>query len=308
MTTPHELTQHIKAEALRLGFAVCGISKAAPLPPEEQKRYHEWLKEGMQGSMGYLKRNCDKREDPTLLMPECKSIISVALCYAQPAIDEQKLHISRYAQGEDYHTAVKNRLHLLLKSINTIAPVKGRPFCDTAPVMERFHAVNAGLGWIGRNHQLIIPQKGSYFFLGELFVDCELEYDTPFEKNHCGNCKRCIENCPTGALTERGFDARQCLSYLTIEHRGELPENIGKKMGNCFYGCDRCQTACPWNKSAEPTRIPEFLPRQELQKMNNKEWQELTKERYRELFDNSAVERAGYEQLMRNIEAIAPHR
>ena len=304
MTTPQELTQHIKAEAKRLGFAVCGITKAAPLPAEEKARYRRWIEEGKHGSMSYLERNCDKREDPTLLVEGSKSIVSVALNYAQPPIDEEQLHISRYAQGGDYHTAVKNRLHLLLKSINNITPVQGRAFCDTAPLFERYHAVKAGLGWVGHNRQLIIPGEGSFFFLGELLLDCELEYDTPFEKNLCGSCRRCIDNCPTGALTENGFDARKCLSYLTIEHRDELPKGTGQKMGNCFYGCDRCQTACPWNKKATPTSVAEFIASDALLAMKNEDWKNLTEEKYKTLFGKSAVERAGYQQLMRNIDAI----
>ena len=302
--TPHELSHYIKAEAKRLGFAVCGIAKATPLPDDERKKLEEWTAAGKHGEMGYLARNTDKREDPTMLVPGCKSIVSVALSYAQgEEFDESNLHISRYAQGKDYHKIVKDKLHLLLKSINEITPVQGRAFCDTAPVTERYWATQAGLGWIGRNHQLIVPQAGSYFFLGELLIDCEAEYDTPVNKNLCGKCSKCIENCPTRALTGNDFDARKCLSYLTIEYRGELPENIGEKMGNCFYGCDRCQTACPWNKKCVKTDITEFLPNENFY-TNNENWEELTTERYKELFSDSAVERAGYTQLMRNIAAI----
>ncbi|MBQ8269736.1 MAG: tRNA epoxyqueuosine(34) reductase QueG [Bacteroidaceae bacterium] len=302
--TPRELSQYIKAEAKRLGFAVCGIARATPLPESEAKRLAGWVAEGKYGEMNYLARNCDKREDPTKLVEGCKSIISVALDYSQGPFDESNLHLSRYAQGVDYHHAVKERLFKLLQSINSVVPVQGRAFCDTAPVAERYWAVQAGLGWIGRNHQLIIPKAGSYFFLGELMVDCEAEYDRPFTENRCGSCTRCIENCPTKALTADGFDARKCLSYLTIEYRGELPENIGKKMKNCFYGCDCCQTACPWNNNPQKTKITEFLPNEELAEMNNEAWFSLTEEGYKKLFGNSAVERAGYKQLMRNILAI----
>ena len=302
--TPHELSQYIKAEAFSLGFAVCGITKATPLPESEVKRLSSWVAEGKNGEMSYLARNCDKREDPTKLVEGCKSIISVALPYGQGEFDESTLHISRYAQGVDYHHAVKERLFKLLQSINNVNPVQGRVFCDTAPVAERYWATQAGIGWIGRNHQLIIPKAGSYFFLGELIIDCILEYDRPFTANHCGNCTRCIDNCPTQALTANEFDARKCLSYLTIEYRGELPENIGKKMGNCIYGCDRCQTACPWNKHSQRTEITELLPGEELAAMNNEDWLSLTEERYDKIFGNSAVERAGYKQLVRNILAL----
>ena len=296
--TKSELTQYIKAEALRLGFDVCGIAKAQAVDSSTAGFCDSWVKEGHNGTMSYLERNCDKRYDPTLLVEGCKSIIVVALNYAPLQAIEG---ISHYAQGEDYHKAVKDRLFLLLKSINGKVPCNGRPFCDSAPVLERYWAVQAGLGWIGRNHQLIIPQKGSYFFLGELLIDAELDYDKLFELNHCGECRRCIENCPTGALDERCFDARKCLSYLTIEHRGELPENIGEKMKNCFYGCDRCQTACPHNRFAKPNSTPELQPKPELLQMTTERWRSLTKEEYDMLFKKSAVERCGYEQLMRNI-------
>lgn len=296
--TKSELTQYIKAEALRLGFDVCGIAKAQSVESPTAVFCDRWVKEGHNGTMGYLERNCDKRYDPTLLVEGCRSIIVVALNYAPSQAIEG---ISHYAQGEDYHKAVKERLFLLLKSINGKMPCNGRPFCDSAPVLERYWAVQAGLGWIGRNHQLIIPQKGSYFFLGELLIDAELDYDRPFEQNHCGECRRCIESCPTGALDEHCFDARKCLSYLTIEHRGELPENIGEKMGNCFYGCDRCQIACPHNGFAKPNSTPELQPKPELLQMTTERWRSLTKEEYDRLFKKSAVERCGYEQLMRNI-------
>ena len=296
--TKSELTQYIKAEALRLGFDVCGIAKAQAVESPTAVFCDRWVKEGYNGTMGYLERNCDKRYDPTLLVEGCRSIIVVALNYTPSQAIEG---ISHYAQGEDYHKAVKERLLLLLKSINGKVPCNGRPFCDSAPVLERYWAVQAGLGWIGRNHQLIIPQKGSYFFLGELLIDAEPDYDRPFEQNHCGECRRCIESCPTGALDERCFDARKCLSYLTIEHRGELPENIGEKMGNCFYGCDRCQIACPHNRFAKPNSTPELQPKPELLMMTTERWRSLTKEEYDRLFKKSAVERCGYEQLMRNI-------
>ncbi len=301
---PHELSQFIKAEAKSLGFMVCGIAKACDVPPEESAKITGWVEKGLHGEMSYLERNAEKRCSPEALVPGCKSIVCVALNYAQTPPDENRLHIARYAQGHDYHKIVKDRLHLLLQRINSLQAVKGRPFCDSAPVMERFWAVKAGLGWIGRNHQLIIPRQGSYFFLGELFLDCELEYDEPCTANHCGSCRKCIDSCPTGALTASGFDARKCLSYLTIEYHGELPENIGEKMGNCFYGCDRCTAACPWNNFATPCTTRELQASDELSRMSDKEWYTLTEERYNKLFSRSAVERAGYELLRRNIDAI----
>lgn len=293
-----ELTLFIKSEAARVGFDACGIAKATAVDEETVAFIEGWTKEGKHGTMHYLERNCEKRYDPTLLVEGCRSIIVVALNYTPKRAIEG---ISNYAQGSDYHKVVKERLYMLLKSINEKIPCQGRAFCDSAPVLERHWAVQSGLGWIGRNRQLIIPGKGSSFFIGELIVDIELEYDEPYRQSHCGNCNKCIENCPTGALKREDFDARECLSYLTIEYRGELPENIGEKMENCFYGCDRCQAVCPHNRLATPNDTAELQPKPELIRMNAEKWRTLTKEQYNALFSGSAVERCGYEQLMRNI-------
>lgn len=293
-----ELTLFIKSEAARVGFDACGIAKATAVDEKTVAFIEGWTKEGKHGTMHYLERNCEKRYDPTLLVEGCRSVITVVLNYTPKRAIEG---ISNYAQGSDYHKAVKERLYMLLKSINEKIPCQGRAFCDSAPVLERYWAVQSGLGWIGRNRQLIIPGKGSYFFIGELIVDIELEYDEPYRQSHCGNCNKCIDNCPTGALKREGFDARECLSYLTIEYRGELPENIGEKMGNCFYGCDRCQAVCPHNRLATPNDTAELQPKPELIRMNAEKWRTLTKEQYNALFSGSAVERCGYEQLMRNI-------
>ena len=299
--TKDELTRYIKEQALYLGFDACGITRAHAVEKGIAEHCDNWIQQHRHGTMQYLERNCEKRYDPCLLVEGCKSIIAVALNYAPHRTIEG---ISDYAQGKDYHKVVKDRLFLLLKSINEKTACRGRAFCDSAPVLERYWATQAGLGWIGRNHQLIIPGKGSCFFLGELLVDLELEYDMPYKGCHCGSCSKCLEACPTGALGTDGFDARKCLSYLTIEYRGELPENIGEKMGNCFYGCDRCQTACPHNRFSRPNSTPELQPKPGLQSMNATKWNTLTKEEYDSFFAHSAVERCGYEQLMRNIKAI----
>lgn len=300
MMTKSEITAYIKAEALRLGFDICGIAKAGPVSAEAATAYNSWLQEGKHATMQYMERNCDKRLDPTQLMQGCKSIIVVAMNYAP------KQHIdgiANYAQGKDYHKIVKDGLFLLLQSIKSVCNVQGRAFCDSAPVLERYWAKESGIGYIGRNRQLIIPGKGSNFFLGELFVDIELCYDSPEKRDLCGNCRKCIDCCPGGALNEKGLDANRCLSYLTIENRGELPDNIGKKMGNCFYGCDRCQTVCPHNRFSTPNTTDGLQPTETLIQMNAERWQALTKEEYDLLFTGSAVERCGYEQLMRNIRA-----
>lgn len=300
MMSKSEITAYIKAEALRLGFDICGIAKAVPVPAEVAAAYNSWLQEGKHATMQYMQRNCEKRLDPTQLVQGCRSIIVVAMNYAPK---QQIEGIANYAQGKDYHKVVKDRLFLLLQSINSVCEVQGRAFCDSAPVLERYWAREAGIGYIGRNRQLIIPGKGSNFFLGELLVDIELCYDSPEQRNLCGNCTRCIDNCPGGALNEKGLDANKCLSYLTIENRGELPENIGEMMGNCFYGCDRCQAVCPHNKFSTPNDTPELQPSEALLKMTTERWQALSEKEYKSLFAESAVERCGYEQLMRNIKA-----
>ena len=301
MMEKEDLTRFIKSEALRLGFTICGIAKAEPVQNETALAYNHWIEQGNHSTMGYLERNLEKRFNPTLLVEGCKSIICVAMNYTPAQTVEG---IAAYAQGKDYHKVVKDRLFLLLQSINNVCAAKGRAFCDSAPVLERYWAAKAGIGYIGRNRQLIIPGKGSSFFLGELLVDIELCYDTPQERNLCGNCRKCIDACPGKALSENGLNAHKCLSYLTIEHRGELPENIGEKMGNCFYGCDRCQTVCPHNRFATPNTTAELQPADALLQMTREQWNTLTKEEYDTLFANSAVERCGYEQLMRNIAAI----
>jgi epoxyqueuosine reductase len=247
-----------------------------------------------------MARNFEKRMDPTLLVEGCRSIIVVAQNY-YPATASPNL--SRYAQGKDYHRVVKDKLFLLLEYINTITPAKGRAFCDSAPVLERYWAVQAGIGTYGRNRQIILPGSGTHFFLGELFIDLETEYDVPLQQSLCNNCNACIRSCPTGALSENNFDARRCLSYLTIEYRGELLPETNEKIGVCFYGCDRCQSACPHNRQAQPHNEPQFTPSNELLSMKSNDWKELTKEKFDSLFKDSAVQRCGYEQIIRNIKA-----
>ena len=259
--------------------------------------------------MQYMENYEDKRLDPRLLMPGVKSIISVALNYTP---ETPVKGFANYAIGKDYHDIVKEKLHQLAEfitqqpedsSLLTLhSSLNYRAFTDSAPVLERYWAMKAGLGFIGKNHQLIIPGMGSQFFLGELFVDIELEPDEPCQQ-HCGNCRRCIDACPTGALGA-SFNASRCLSYLTIENRGDIPEDAAQKMGETFYGCDRCQQVCPWNAKAKPTDEPLLQPTDELLSMKDEDWQQLSVEQYRRLFKGSAVKRAKYEGLMRNIKAI----
>lgn len=249
--------------------------------------------------MDYMTRNTDLRLDPRLLVPGARTVISVAMNYF-PA--QRAAGISLYAQGKDYHDVVRKRLNELMEALG----VTGRCFVDTAPVMERYWAWRSGLGWIGLNHQLIVPKMGSTFFFGELIVEEEADaYDSPLEGN-CGRCGLCIEACPAKALTAEGLDARRCLSYLTIEHRGAFSEEL--VLHENFYGCDRCQIVCPHMRQATPTTETAFLPSEALLEMTQSDWQQLTIEQYQELFRGSAVKRAKYEGVMRDIAAWKPRK
>ncbi len=296
----------IKAEAKRLGFFGCGVAKACRVSPEKERAYTEWLLSGGNATMDYLNRNVEKRFDPRLLVPGVRSIVSVALNYKPiKDIPEGELKLASYSLGTDYHFAVKAKLRQLAEALGV---QEYRVFCDSAPVLERYWAEQAGIGWIGRNEQLVIPHAGSMFFLGELFVMDEVDvYDSPC-KNRCGTCHKCIDACPTGCLGHGHFDAEKCLSYQTIENRGELSELAKDKIGDTFYGCDLCIKACPWSRFAVPTDVEEFQPNDELLRMTRQDWQNLTEEQYRRLFKNSAVKRAKYAGLKRNIAAALKER
>lgn len=306
------LKDKIKAEALSLGFFVCGFAKAAPVTDAMRRHYLAWLADGGNADMAYLNNNLDKRFDPRLLVPGVKTIVVVALNYF-PAhrLPEGEPQIADYALGLDYHDIVKQKLRQLAANVGL---VDYRAFVDTAPVLERYWAVQAGLGWIGKNQQLIIPHAGSEFFLGELFVNVDLPPDEP-KPNRCGTCHRCVDACPTHAVSLptkhvegygdiTRFDARRCLSYQTIENRGELSDDAKTATGDTFYGCDRCQRACPWNRFATPNTEPLLQPREELLGMTRQKWENMTVDDYRRLFKGSAVKRAKYEGLMRNIKAM----
>ena len=304
------LTEKIKAEAKGLGFFACGIAKAEAVDSDTADGYRRWIADGGHASMHYLADNIDKRLDPRLLMPGVKSIVCVALSYA-PAktIPTDQYQIAYYAYGKDYHDVMKQKLHALASACGITTY---RAFCDTAPVLERYWAERAGLGWTGRNHQLIIPHAGSMFFLGELFVQEELEYDSPIP-NHCGRCHACLDACPTSSIisNQSSFISSRCLSYLTIEHRGPIPHssflipNYSFLIPNSIYGCDICQLACPWNRFAVPTTEPTFQPSEALLTMTKEKWHNLTEEQYRILFKGSAVKRAKYAGLMRNINCFS---
>lgn len=311
------LSSELKAEALNLGFFACGIARAEAVDDTNAQHVRQWIDEGRQADMDYMRNHTDMRLDPRLLMKGVRSIVSVAMNYT-PAqhIPPNQLQFAAYAYGEDYHDIVKKKLRQLALTFGFKElrmqdepnkeedDVYFRAFCDSAPVLERYWATRAGLGWIGRNHQLIIPKAGSMFFLGELFLTIELDYDEPMH-SRCGNCHACIDACPTGAITKDGpLDANKCLSYQTIENRGDISKDIAEKMGNTVYGCDRCQQACPWNRFSIPNNTPELQPKPEFLSMTRDKWMQLSKDEYRQLFKKSAVKRAKYEGLMRNIQAI----
>lgn len=302
-------SETVKAEARDLGFIACGIAKAEPVNSKLSASFRRWLELKWHADMAYMANHTDKRLNPTLLMEGVKSIACVALSYApERKMPDGEPRIAAYALGLDYHDVMKRKLHSLAARLGL---TNYRAFCDSAPVLERYWAERSGIGWTGRNHQLIVPGAGSMVFLGELFLDIELDYDTPM-KTRCGTCRACVEACPTGALACKetaddafsAMNAGLCLSYLTIENRGEIPPELASKMGDTIYGCDRCQEACPWNKGVRPTTVKEFTPNDALLRMTRASWNALSVEEYRRLFKGSAVKRTKYDGLKRNIKAI----
>lgn len=298
----------IKKKALELGFLACGISKADFLA-NEKEALEDWLTERRHGEMAYMERNLDKRLDPRLLVENGKSVISVLLNYfpKETQHDNSAPIISKYAYGTDYHLVMKDKLFALLKFIQTeISTCNGRAFVDSAPVLDRAWAVKAGLGWIGKNTNLISVEHGSFFFIGELIIDLELETDDKVVRNHCGNCTRCIDACPTSALVEPFvLDARKCISYQTIEKKGALDESLKGRFENRVFGCDICQDVCPWNLKSAFHLILEFEPNPELLSMTKTDWEQIGNSRFDELFKNSAVKRTGFEGLKRNLKFIS---
>jgi epoxyqueuosine reductase len=297
----------IKEKALALGFAACGIARVRSLE-EERPALEQWLQEGRNGTMAYMSRNVDMRLDPTKIVEGAKSVISVLISY-YPQLrqeDSEAPVISKYAYGKDYHFIVKDKLNQLLYYIQTeIAPCNGRPFVDSAPVLERAWAKQAGLGWIGKHGLLISKQQGSFVFIGELIIDLELKYDQEMVSDHCGSCTRCIDACPTQAIVApHKIDARRCISYLTIENKEEIPEEFQDKIGNHIFGCDICQDVCPWNKKILPTKAEEFKPIEGLLEMTKSDWLELDKTLYKKRFKSTPFERAGYEKLKNSISIL----
>lgn len=297
----------IKAEALRLGFMQCGIARASFLE-EEAPKLENWLKNNHHGQMAYMENHFDKRLDPRLLVEDSKSVISLTLNYfpEERQMDADAPKISKYAYGADYHEVIKNKLFQLLNFITEeIGEVAGRAFVDSAPVLDRAWAKRAGIGWIGKNSNLINKKNGSFFFLAELIIDLELEYDHPFETDHCGTCTKCIDACPTEAiLSPFVIDAKKCISYLTIELREEIDQGFKDKMDNWMFGCDICQDVCPWNRFATPHNEPLFKPNERLLEMKREDWQDITEDVFKTIFKNSAVKRTKFKGLTRNIDFL----
>ena len=296
-------TQFIKAKARELGFQSCGIAKAEFLEDIAPK-LEEWLATHQHGQMAYMANHFDKRLDPTLLVPGAKSVISLTYNYypKKDLISNGSYKLAKYTYGEDYHFILKDKLKELFSAIEKKAgAIEGRVFVDSAPVMERQWAARSGLGWLGKNTLLLNKQKGSFFFLAEIILDLELEYDSP-TTNHCGTCTRCIDACPTEAISPEGVvNASQCISYFTIELKDELPPEVKGKFEDWMFGCDICQDVCPWNRFSVAHSEPLFEPHPELAHMTKGDWQELTEEVFGKLFKKSAVKRTKFTGLKRNI-------
>ena len=302
MNTKTKYTQLIKTEAKRLGFLSCGISKAQFLE-EEAPRLEKWLNKNMHGQMSYMQNHFDKRLDPTKLVEDSKSVISLLLnYYPEQTQTEDSYKLSKYAYGTDYHFVIKDKLKQLLAFINEeIGEVYGRAFVDSAPVLDKAWAAKSGLGWIGKHSNLLSRKTGSFYFIAELIIDLELDYDNP-TTDHCGTCTACIDACPTQAIVEPYVvDGSKCISYFTIELKDELPSNMKDKFDDWMFGCDVCQDVCPWNRFSKPHNEPLFNPHPELLSMTKNDWQDITKDVFNKLFKKSAVKRTKFSGLQRNI-------
>jgi epoxyqueuosine reductase len=297
-----ERTLALKKLAAEAGFMFCGISKAGRLD-DEARKLETWLNKGLHGKMRYMENYFDKRIDPTLLVDGAKSVVTLLFNYYTPdkQQDEAAPKISRYAYGEDYHKVVKKKLFSLMTSLQEqTGEISGRAFVDSAPVMDKAWAVRSGAGWMGKNTNVIRPHAGSWFFIAELIIDLELEPDGPI-KDYCGTCTRCIDACPTDALSAYQIDATRCISYLTIELREAIPAEFKGKMDNWMFGCDVCQEVCPWNRFAEKHKEAAFEPYEDLLTLTKEDWEDLSHEVFTRVLGKSAVERVGFEGLKRTI-------
>ncbi|NUY81596.1 tRNA epoxyqueuosine(34) reductase QueG [Flavobacterium sp. MAH-1] len=305
MIQKSKYTAFIKSEAKRLGFLSCGISKAGFLE-QEAPRLEAWLNQNMQGEMSYMQNHFDKRLDPTKLVEGSKSVISLLLNYFPSEVQNpESFKISKYAYGQDYHFVIKEKLRELLVCMQSeIGEVEGRAFIDSAPVLDKAWAAKSGLGWIGKNSNLLSKQVGSFFFIAELIVDLELDYDHA-TTDHCGSCTACLDACPTQAIVAPYVvDGSKCISYFTIELKDNLPQEMKGKFDDWMFGCDVCQDVCPWNRFSKPHNEPLFNPNPELLSMSKKDWHEITEETFRKVFKDSAVKRTKFSGLKRNLDFL----
>ncbi|MDP2424139.1 MAG: tRNA epoxyqueuosine(34) reductase QueG [Bacteroidales bacterium] len=300
----HYASSLIKEFAKNLGFQECGIAQAGALEDHREKLTN-WLENGCHGEMHYMMNNVEKRLDPRRVVENARSVIAVLQnYYPQKSLSEDSPYlISRYAYGHDYHDVIKNKLRKLHQYINQqITPAAGRVFTDSAPVLERAWAIRAGLGWSGKNSMLLSRKNGSYFFIGELIIDLELEYDKPYSGNHCGNCRQCIDACPTKAISGNGIiDAKRCISYLTIEHTGSIPLEFEDTYSQWVFGCDICQQVCPWNRFSIPHLEPMFAMHDDIRSLGAVNWETLSEERFNELFSKSPLMRSKFKGVKKNV-------
>jgi epoxyqueuosine reductase len=307
MPTEHH-TRQVKKIALELGFDFCGIAKAVRLD-EDARRLEAWLNKGMQGSMSYMEKYFDQRVDPTLLVPGAKSVITLLLNY-YPAEKQPETapKVSRYAYGRDYHEVIREKLNVFLNRMReSIGEINGRGFVDSAPVLERAWAQKTGLGWVGKNGNLINRQMGSYFFIATLITDLDLEYDDPFAKDYCGSCCKCIDACPTEAiLPDKQISGSKCISYFTIELKEAIiPNEMKGRFENWAFGCDICQEVCPWNRFAKPHHEPQLQPLAEILNFTTRDWEMLTEESFKKIFGHSPIKRTKFEGLKRNLRFLS---
>jgi epoxyqueuosine reductase len=304
---PAEKSRFIKLLAAESGFDFCGIAAARPLD-EDARRLENWLQQGKQGTMHYMEKHFELRVNPYKLLPGAKSVISLLINYFPVADQEKDIpKISKYAYGKDYHTVIRPKLEFILARMKAkLGDFHGRGFVDSAPVLERSWAVLSGLGWIGKNGNLIHKGNGSFFFIATLIIDLELDYDAPNITDFCGTCNRCIEACPTEAIKPgKIVDGSKCISYFTIELKDLLiPDSMKNKFDNWMFGCDICQDVCPWNRFSKPTHEPEFAPIPEILHINEKDWEELTEDGFRKIFTGSPLKRAKFQGIKRNLQFI----
>ncbi len=305
--SPDQHTRIVKQSAARLGFDYCGIVKCKYLE-DDARRLEKWLAASMQGNMHYMENYFDLRIDPRQLVPGAKSVITLLLNYF-PHITQaaEAPKIATYAYGKDYHEVIREKLKQLMKLVQEqVGDVQGRGFVDSAPVLERTWAQLSGLGWIGKNSNLINKKSGSFFFIATLIVDLDMTYDNPYAKDYCGTCTRCIDACPTDAILDnKVVDGSKCISYFTIELKDALiPEGMKGKFDNWLFGCDVCQDVCPWNRFSTPTNEIDFTPLPEILNLSTSEWEDLTEESFKKIFQNSPLKRTTYKGIKRNLKFI----